>query len=195
VTTLSVFWFRELDRRKDAEKKVVAAQSEIATATARAEALEEEITLVEEELAATRKELKPWRLRSARRADALRSTRGVVSLVTPVQESYTDLGERLTTMDSEATDLVAAAGLLRRDVAALIGYLRQTPEAELSKQELRQRASVIRSRTAAVGTARSAFAGAQDGYADTAELLEARLDALTQAVAALRKEIAKALRR
>ena len=59
VATLSVFWFHELDRRKDAEKKVVAAQSEVSAATARAEKLEEEIALVEEELVAAQKELKP----------------------------------------------------------------------------------------------------------------------------------------
>jgi chromosome segregation ATPase len=187
VATLSVFWFRELDRRKDAEKKVVAAQSEVSAATARAEELEEEIALVEEQLVAARKELRPWRLRSARRAAALRSTRGVVALVTPVEESYTDLGETLSAMDTDAAAVSAAAGALRREVAALIAYLRRTPEADLSKGELREHANALRARAAAVGTARAALVHAQGGYADAAELVEARFDSLTRAIDGLRK--------
>ena len=195
VATLSVFWFRELDRRKDAEKRVVAARSEISAANVRAEGLEEEIALVEEALAAARQELKPWRVRSARRAGALRSTRGVLTLVTPLEKSYTDLGETITAMDSDAGSVETAAGALRREVAALIAYLRRTPEADLEKQVLREHANTLRTRSAAVGTARAAFVDAQGGYADAAELVDARFDALTRAIDGLRKEIARALRR
>jgi chromosome segregation ATPase len=195
VATLSVFWFRELDRRQDAEKKVTAAQNELSTATARANGLEEEMALVEEQLAATRKQIKPWRLRSMRRGAALRSTRGVVALVTPVQVSYTDLGEKLTMMDSDAAGLSAAASALQREVGALTAYLRRTSEADLSKRELREHANALRARAAAVGTARAAFVDAQGGYADAAELVDAHLDALTRAIAGLRKQIARALRR
>jgi hypothetical protein len=46
VATLSVFWFRELDRRQDAEKKVAAAQIEVTEATARVKQREEDIALV-----------------------------------------------------------------------------------------------------------------------------------------------------
>ena len=195
VATLSVFWFRELDRRQDAEKKVAAARIEVTEATARVEELEAEIALVEDELAATRKELKPWRLRTARRGAALRSTRGVVALVAPVQESYTDLGEKLTAMDSDAAAVSAAAGALQRQVASLSAYLRRTPAADLSKKELREHANALRARAAAVGTARAAFVDAQTGYGDAAELVDARLDSLTRAIAGLRKQIAQALRR
>ena len=195
VGTLCVFWFRELDRRKDAEKRAASAQTEVSAAVARAEGLEEEIALVEDKLAAAQKELKPWRLRAARRSDALRSTRGVLALVAPVRESYTDLGETLAEVDSDAAAVSAAASALEREVAALNTYLRRTAAADLSKQELRERGSALRARAAAVGTARRAFVDAQGGYGDAAELVDARFEALSRAVAALRTEIAKALRR
>jgi chromosome segregation ATPase len=195
VATLCVFWFRELDRRKDAERKAAAAQSEVGTATARAEGLEEEIALVEDKLAAAQKELKPWRLRTAQRGDALRSTRGVLKLVAPLRESYGDVGETLAEIDSDAAAVSAAASSLQREVAALNAYLSRTEAADLSKRELREHGNTLRARAAAVGTARRAFVDARGGYGDAVEIVDARFEALSRAVAALRTEIAKALRR
>ena len=111
------------------------------------------------------------------------------------QKSYTDLGETLAEVDSDAAAVSAAASALQREVAALNAYLRRTTEADLSKQELREHGNALRTRAAAVGTARRAFVDARGSYGDAAELVDVRFEALSRAVAALRAEIAKALRR
>jgi chromosome segregation ATPase len=195
IGLLSVLWLRELDRRKDAEKQVSSAQAEVRTAESRLAGLEEEVAALEGDLASARADLKPWRARAARRGETLRSTRGVIALVPPLSESYDDLGEVLTTMDANGDSMAAAAAALEREVTALAGYIRRTDEDELSKRELQRRATTLRARLAALRTTRVAFVEAQAGYGDAADLVDSRFDDLTRAVSALRKEIAKALRR
>jgi chromosome segregation ATPase len=194
IGLLSVLWFRELDRRKDAEKSAAAAQSELSDYKTRLAGLEDDVALAKDELAGARRQLKSWRLRSARRGDALRSTRSAVALVTPLRESYADLDEALTAMNGDADAVAAAAGALQRAVAALNDYVRRTPEDELSKRKLREHVTTLRARAAALGTARAAFVEAQGGYEGAAERVESRFDELTRAIAALRKQINKALR-
>jgi DNA repair exonuclease SbcCD ATPase subunit len=195
IGLLSVLWLRELDRRKDAEKQVSSAQAEVRTAESRLAGMEEEVAALEGDLASARADLKPWRARAARRGETLRSTRGVIALVPPLSESYDDLGELLTTIDADGDALAAAAAALEREVTALAGYIRRTDENELSKRELQRRATTLRARLTALRTTRLAFVEAQAGYGDVADLVDARFDELTRAVSALRKEIAKALRR
>ena len=195
IGLLSVLWFRELDRRKDAERQVSSAQAEVRTAESRLAGLEEEVAALERDLVSARADLKPWRIRAARRGEALRSTRGVIALVPPLSESYDELDGVLTTMDANGDAISAAAAGLEREVTALTGYLRRTDEDELSKRELQRRATTLRARLAALRTTRLALVEAQAGYGNTADLVDSRFDQLTRAVAALRKEIAKALRR
>jgi chromosome segregation ATPase len=195
IGLLSVLWLRELDRRKDAERQVSSAQAEVRTAESRLAGLEEEVAALEGDLASARADLKPWRIRAARRGEALRSTRGVIALVPPLSESYDDLGEVLTTMDADGDAMASAAAALEREVTALTGYIRRTDEDELSKRELQKRATTLRARLAALRTTRLALVEAQAGYGDAADVVDSRFDDLTRAVSALRKEIAKALRR
>lgn len=195
IVLLSVSWFRELDRRKDAEKRVAAAQGEVRSVEARLAGAEEEIAGLEDDLAKARKELRPWRARTARRGDALRSTRGVIALVSPLRGSYGDLGEVLTSMDADRDAIAAAARALEQDVAALTEYLRRTDEDKLSERELRKQATTLRARLAALRAARVSLVDAQAAYGDAAERVDSGFDSLSSAVAALRKQIAKALRR
>jgi hypothetical protein len=174
---------------------VAAAQIEVTEATARVKQREEDIALVEDELAATRKELKPWRLRTARRGAALRSTRGVVALVAPVQEELHGSRREAHGDGLRRGRRLGRGGRPSAPGGVPLGDLRRTPAADLSKEELREHANALRARAAAVGTARAAFVDAQGGYGDTAELVDARLDSLTRAIAGLRKQIAQALRR
>jgi len=193
IVLLSISWFRELDGRKDAEKRVASAQSEV-RALARLVGFEEEVAVLENDLADARKQLRPWRARTARRGDALRSTRGVIALVPQLRESYDDLGEVLTTMEGDRDAMAAAARALERDLAALTEYLRGTDENMLSERELRKQATTLRARLAGLRTARASLVEAQAGYSDAAERV-ARFEELTRAVTALRKQIAKALQR
>jgi chromosome segregation ATPase len=195
IGLLSVLWLRELDRRKDAEGQVSSAQAEVRTVESRLAGLEEEVAALEGDLASARADLKPWRMLTARRGEALRSTRGVIALVPPLSESYDDLGEVLTTMDANGDAMAAAAVALEREVTALTAYIRRTDENELSKRELQKRATTLRARLAALRTTRVALSEAQAGYGDAADVVDSRFDELTRAVSALRKEIAKALRR
>jgi chromosome segregation ATPase len=195
IGLLSVLWLRELDRRKDAEKQVSSAQAEVRTAESRLAGMEEEVAALEGDLASARADLKPWRARAARRGETLRSTRGVIALVPPLNESYDDLGEVLTTMGANGDSMAAAAAALEREVTALAGYIRRTDENELSKRELQRRATTLRARLAALRTTRLALVEAQAGYGNAADVVDSRFDELTRAVSALRKEIAKALRR
>ena len=195
IGLLSVLWFRELERRKDAEGSIAAAQVEVTAAESRLDDLEAEIAVLEDDIAVARDELKPWRLSSQRRGDALRSTRGVLALVAPVRESYDDLGEALTTIDGDADALATAASALERQAAALSEYVQQTPEAQLSKRKLRELVTTLRARKAALTSAHASLADGQSGYGDAAELVDARLDALARSITALRKQIDKALQR
>jgi chromosome segregation ATPase len=195
IVLLSVSWFRELDRRKDAEESAAAAQSDVRSLEARVAGFEEDVAALEDDLAAARKQLRPLRARSARRADALRSARSLTTLVQPLRESYEGLGEVLTAMDADRDAIAAAAAALERDVAALTEYLRRTDEDELSERELRKRATTLRARLAALRTARASLVDAQAGYSDAADLVDSRFEELTSSVTALRKQIAKALRR
>jgi chromosome segregation ATPase len=195
IALLTVMWFRELDRRKDAEKRVVSAQTEVRALEGQLAGFARDVAAREEDLASVRKELRRWRVRGARRADALRSTRRVVALVPPLGESYDDLGEVLTTMDADRDAIAAAASTVEREVAALTAYLRRTDENELSERELRKHATTLRARLAGLRTARASLVDAQAGYSDAAESFESRFEALTRAVTALRKQITKALRR
>jgi chromosome segregation ATPase len=195
IVLLSISWFRELDGRKDAEKRVASAQSEVRSLEARLVGFEEEVAALENDLADARKELKPWRARTARRGDALRSTRGVIALVPPLRENYNDLGEVLTTMEGDRDAIAAAVGALERDLAALTEYLRRTDENKLSERELRKHTTTLRARVAGLRTAQASLVDAQAGYSDAAERVDSGFEELTRAVTALRKEIAKALRR
>lgn len=195
IVLLSVLWFRELDHRKDAEKGVAAAQGELRTSEARVAELEAEVAALGDDLASARQELRPWRARTARRGDALRSTRGVIALVAPLRASYEDLGEILTTMDADRDAIAAATAALVREVAALAEYLRRTAEDELSKRELRKHATTLGARTAALRAARASLVEGQAGYSEAAGRVESGFDDLTRAVTALRKQIAQALRR
>jgi chromosome segregation ATPase len=195
IVLLSVSWFRELDRRKDAEERTASAQTENRALEARLTGFEEEVAALEDDLAKARKELRPWRARTARRGDALRSTKGVIALVAPLREGYEGLGEVLITMDADRDALAAAAGALERDLAALTEYLRRTEEDKLSERELRKQATTLRGRLAALRTARVSLVGAQAQYGDAADRVDSRFEELTNAVAALRKQIEKALRR
>ena len=195
IVLLSVSWFRELDRRKAAEKRVAAAQSEVRSVEAKLAGFEEQIAGLEDDLASAHKELRPWRARTARRGDALRSTRGVIALVSPLRESYGDLGEVLTAMDADRDAIAAAARALERDVAALTEYLRRTDEDKLSERELRKQATGLRVRLGALRAARVSLVDAQAGYSDAADRVDSGFDSLSSAVTALRKQIAKALRR
>jgi chromosome segregation ATPase len=195
IVLLSISWFRELDGRKDAEKRVAAAQGEVRSLEARLAGFEQDVAALEDDLAEARQELRPLRARSARRAGALRSTRGVIALVQPVRDSYDDLGDILTAIDADTDALAAVAGALEREVAALTEYLRRTDADALSERELRKRATTLRARLAALRTARVSLAEAQAGYGDAADRVDSRFDELTRAVTALRKQVAKALRR
>ena len=195
IGLLSVFWFRELERRKDAEGSIASAQVEVTAAESRVDDLEAEIAVLEDDLAAARLELKPWRLSSQRRGDALRSTRRLIASVAPLRESYDDLGEVLTMIDADANALATAASALERQVAALSEYVEQTPKAQLSKRELREFVTTLRARKAALTSAHTSLEEGQSGYGDAAELVDARFDGLTRAITALRKQIDKALRR
>jgi chromosome segregation ATPase len=195
IGLMSVLWFRELERRKDAEGSIASAQVEVTAAESRVDDLEADVAVLEDDLAAARGELKPWRLRSQRRGDALRSTRGVMALVGPMQESYDDLAEALTTIDGDADALAAAAAALERQAAVLSEYVRRTPEAQLSKAELRELVTTLRARKAALASAHASFTEGQSGYGDAAELVDARFDQLTRSISALRKQIDKSLRR
>ena len=195
IVLLSVSWFRELDGRKDAEKRVASAQTEVRALEARLVGFQEEVAALENDLADARKDLKPWRARAARRGDALRSTRGMIALVPQLRESYDDLGEVFTTMDGDRDAMAAAAGALERDLAALTEYLRRTDENKLSERELRKQATTLRARLAGLRTARASLVDAQAGYSDAAERVDSGFEELTRAVTALRKQIAKALRR
>ena len=195
IVLLSVSWFRELDGRKDAEKRVASAQTEVRALEARLVGFQEEVAALENDLADARKDLKPWRARAARRGDALRSTRGAIALVPQLRESYDDLGEILTTMDGDRDAIAAAAGALERDLAALTEYLRRTDENKLSERELRKQATTLRARLAGLRTARASLVDAQAGYSDAAERVDSGFEELTRAVTALRKLITKALRR
>jgi chromosome segregation ATPase len=195
IVLLSISWFRELDGRKDAEKRVASAQSEVRSLEARVVGFEEEVAALEIDLADARKELKPWRARTARRGDALRSTRGVIALVPPLRESYDDLGEVLTTMEGDRDAIAAAARALERDLAALTEYLRRTDENKLSERELRKHTTTLRARLAGLRTAQASLVDAQAGYSDAADRVDSGFEDLTRAVTALRKLITKALRR
>jgi chromosome segregation ATPase len=195
IGLLSVFWFRELERRKDAEGSIASAQVQVTAAESRVDDLRAEIAVLEDDLAAARDELKPWRLSSQRRGDALRSTRGVLAMVAPVRESYDDLGEALTTIDGDADALAAAAAALERQVAALSEYVQQTPEGQLSKRKLRELITTLRARKAALTSAHASLAEGQSGFGDAAELVDTNFDALARAITTLRKQIDKALRR
>lgn len=195
IVLLSVSWFRELDRRKDAEGSAASAQSNVRALEASLAGFEEEVTALKGDLSEARKELKPWRARTARRGDALRSTRGVIALVPQLRESYDDLGEVLTAMDGDRDAIAAAAHALEREVAGLTEYLRRTDEDELSKRELEKRATTLRARLAALRTARVSLVDAQAGYSDAADRVDSRFEELSTAVTALRKQIVKALRR
>lgn len=195
IGLMSVLWFRELERRKDAEGTIASAQVEVTAVESRVDDLEADVAVLEDDLAAARRELKPWRLRSQRRGDALRSTRGVMAMVGPLRESYDDLGEALTTIEGDADALAAAAAALERQVAVLSEYVRRTPEAQLSKAALRELVTTLRARKAALASARASLAEGQSGYRDAAELVSARFDQLTRAISALRKQIDKSLRR
>jgi chromosome segregation ATPase len=195
IVLLSVSWFRELDGRKDAEKRVAAAQSDVRALEARLAGFEDEVAALENDLADARKELKPWRMRTARRGDALRSTRGVIAFVPQLRENYDDLGEVLTTMDGDRDAIAAAARALERDLAALIEYLRRTDENKLSERELRKHTTTLRARLAGLRTAQASLVDAQAGYSDAAERVDSGFEELTRAVTALRKLITKALRR
>lgn len=195
IGLMSVLWFRELERRKDAEGSIASAQVEVTAAESQVDDLEADIAVLEDDLAAARLELKPWRLRAQRRGEALRSTRGVMAMVGPVRESYDDLGDALTALDGDADALAAAASTLERQVAALSEYVRRTPEAQLSKAKLRELVTTLRARKAALASAHSSLAEGQSGYGDAAEQVAARFDQLTRAITALRKQIEKAQRR
>jgi chromosome segregation ATPase len=195
IVLLSISWFRELDGRKDAEKRVASAQSEVRALEARLVGSEEEVAALENDLADARKQLKPWRSRTAQRGDALRSTRGVIALVPRLRESYDDLGEVLTTMEGDRDAMAVAARALERDLAALTEYLRRTDENKLSERELRKQATTLRARLAGLRTARASLVDAQAGYSDAAERVDSGFEELTRAVTVLRKQIAKALRR
>jgi chromosome segregation ATPase len=195
IGLLSVFWFRELERRKDAEGSIASAQAQVTAAESRVDGLEAEIAVLEDDLAAARLELKPWRLSSQRRADALRSTRGVMGMVAPVREGYDDLGEALTTIEGDTDALATAASALERQVATLNAYVQQTPAGQLSKRKLRELVTTLRARKAASTSAHASFAEGQSGYGDAAELVDARFEQLTRAITTLRKQIDKALRR
>jgi chromosome segregation ATPase len=168
---------------------------EVTAAESRVDDLEADIAVLEDDLAAARRELRPWRLRSQRRGDALRSTRGVMAMVGPVRESFDDLGEALTTIEGDADALAAAASALERQVAVLSEYVRRTPEGQLSKAELRELVTTLRARKAALASAHASLAEGQSGYGDAADLVDARFDQLTRAITALRKQIDKSLRR
>jgi chromosome segregation ATPase len=195
IALLSVLWFRELDRRKDADKRAAAAQGEVTRMEARFDDLQGDVAALEEDLAGARAELKPLRLRIDRRGEALRSTRGVLALVSPLRETYAELDDILTTLNADGDAIAAAAAALNREVDALADYVSQTPENQLSKRRLREHTTTLRARNAALRAARSEFAGAQTGYSDAAERVDSGLDDLAKAATALRKEIAKALRR
>lgn len=193
IGLLSVLLFRELDRRKDAEQRVVSAQSALRASEGRLAEFEEEVAALEADLASARADLKPWRARTARRGDALRSTRGVIALVSPLGETYDDVVEVLTAMDADREAMAAAARALERDVDSLTDYLRRTEEDALSKRELRKRATTLLARLAALRSARVSLVEAQSGYADAAGRLESSFDRLTSSVTSLRKEITKAM--
>jgi chromosome segregation ATPase len=195
IVLLSVLWFREFDRRRDAEARIGSAQGEAQTAQARVAGYEEELAALQKELASTRQEVRQWRARNARRGDALRSTRRVVALISPLHGSYEDLGEVLTTMDADRDAIAAAAVALEGDLASLTNYLRRTDEDELSKRELRKRATTLSGRLAALRAARASLVDAQGGYSDAAGRVDSRFEELTKAVAALRKQITRALQR
>jgi chromosome segregation ATPase len=195
IGLLSVLWFREVDRRKDAVGRAAAAQSEVTAAEARVADLQADVATLEEELADVRAELRPWRLRSGRRGEALRSTRGVLALVAPLRESYGDVNEVIATVDGDADAVVAAAAALTREVAALNTYLRRTEESQLSERVLRKHVTTLLARGAALRTARSSLAEAQAGYGVAAARVESGFEELAKAVTALRKQIAKALER
>jgi chromosome segregation ATPase len=195
IALLSVLLFREIDRRKDAERRAASAQSQVDAAEARFADLQGDVEALKEDLAAGRADLKLLRLRVARRGEALRSTRGVLTLVSPLRETYAELGDILATMDADGDAIAAAATSLQRGVSALAEYVRRTPENKLSKRELRGFTTTLQARIAALRTARAEFVDGQTGLGDAANRVEARLDELGKAVTVLRKEIAKALGR
>jgi chromosome segregation ATPase len=119
----------------------------------------------------------------------------VLDFVTPLRTSYDDLGEVLTAMDGDGDAIASAATALERDLAALTDYLRRTDEDDLSKRTLRKHTTTLRARLAALRTARASFVESQAGYGDAAARVDSRFDELSKAVAALRKQIARALRR
>lgn len=194
VAFLGVSWFGELDRRKSAEGEVASAQTATRTLRASVAELESERSQLAERLTSARSSLAKMRARWARRGVALRYARRAATLQ-PLEKSYGELGEALAALSADRAALAAAATALAREAASLNDYVRKTAEGALSKAELRRLIRALQVRASALRAAQARLAVDEASYDEAAERLDESFDDLGRSLAALRKQIMRALRR
>ena len=195
LAVLGLAWVRETDRRKDAESSIAAARSEASSLEAQTRELQGELDALERRLATVRKNLGNARTDAGKRRVALRHAKHVLAPVAPLSKAYEESEAAFSDATDERKAVSEIATAVSRDLVQFSDYLADTDRDSVSLRYLRAQAAWLSGRIAALRRANASAAAALEEHADGQEQVDAGFEALEKAIARLRKEITRALRR